>query len=46
MIVEINTRQINNLDDYRSAVKSPKNKRLLIKIIREGSEEVVVLKIK
>ncbi|MCD6386196.1 Do family serine endopeptidase [Candidatus Sumerlaeota bacterium] len=46
VIVEINTRQINNLDDYRSAVKSPKNKRLLIKIIREGSEEVVVLKIK
>lgn len=46
VIVEINTRKIENLADYRSAIKSPKNKYLLMKIIREGSEEVVAVKIK
>lgn len=46
IILEINTRQISGLEDYRHAIKAPKNGVLLVRYLREGKEELTVVEVK
>ncbi len=46
VILEINKHTVTGLEDYRTSIKSPQNKRLLIRYLRNGTEEIAVVKIK
>lgn len=46
IIVEINTRKLTSIDDYRQIIKKPDGDKLLIRYSRSGKEELAILKLK
>ncbi|MCX7765431.1 MAG: PDZ domain-containing protein, partial [Candidatus Sumerlaeia bacterium] len=46
VIVEINTRKLMSLEDYRQTIKKPDGDKLLIRYSRAGKEELAILKLK